>query len=137
MHHFHICGHFRSFAGKEIFIFFLFSLYPSIIAMEIGSLQSDLTILRLHMQAVCYSIVFSEDRTAQRHTVESWNRMGLVIDGQIVLILCPNLHLVEPDFAFARISCYIRQQLKSLCRLQCYIEQAPCLCITLTFKLIL
>jgi hypothetical protein len=76
--------------------------------MEIDSLQSDLAIfLRLHMQAVCYSIVFSEDRTAQRHTVESWNRMGLVTDGQIVLILCPNLHLVEPDFAFARISCYI------------------------------
>jgi hypothetical protein len=71
MHHFHICGHFRSFAGKEIFIFFLFSLYPSIIAMEIDSLQSDLTIfLRLHMQAVCYSTVFSEDRTAQRHCGE-------------------------------------------------------------------
>jgi hypothetical protein len=106
--------------------------------MEIDSLQSDLAIfLRLHMQAVCYSIVFSEDRTAQRHTVESWNRMGLVTDGQIVLILCPNLHLVEPDFAFARIRCYIGQQLKSLCRLQGYIEQEPCPCITSTFKLML
>jgi hypothetical protein len=68
---FSYCGHFLSFAGKEIFIFFLFSLYPSIIAMEIDSLQSDLAIfLRLHMQAVCYSIVFSEDRTAQRHNGE-------------------------------------------------------------------
>jgi hypothetical protein len=103
--------------------------------MEIDSLQSDLTIfLSLHMQAVCYSIVFSEDRTAQRHTLESWNRMGLVIDGQIVLILCPHLHLVEPDFAFARISCYIGQQLQYLCRPQGCIEQEPCPCITSTFK---
>jgi hypothetical protein len=33
--------------------------------------------------------------------------MQLVIDGQNVLKLCPNLYLVEPDFAFARSSIII------------------------------
>jgi hypothetical protein len=71
---------------------------------------------------------------------ESWNEMQLVIDGQNVLKLCPNLYLVEPDFAFARSSIIISnigQQLKYLCRLQGYIWQEHSPCITTdTFKLI-
>jgi hypothetical protein len=69
------------------------------------------------MQAVCYSIVFSHDNCTEIHTtVESWNRMGLVIDGQIVLMLCPNLYLVESNFAFARINCYSSSNLCVDCK---------------------
>ncbi len=71
---------------------------------------------------------------------ESWNEMQLVIDGQNVLKLCPNLYLVEPDFAFARsfiIISNIGQQLKYFRRLQGYIWQEHSPCITTdTFKLI-
>jgi len=88
------------------------------------------------MHAVCYSIIFFGDRRTEAHNpVESWNRMGLVIDGQNVLVQISIL--VEPNFAIARSSITISnngQQLKSLSRPQ----GQHSLCITrCTFKLIL
>jgi hypothetical protein len=92
------------------------------------------------MHAVCYSIIFFGDRRTEAHNpVESWNRMGLVIDGQNVqmLLLVQISILVEPSFAIARSSIMISnngQQLKSLSRPQ----GQHSLCITrCTFKLIL
>jgi hypothetical protein len=90
--------------------------------------------------SLLYHFLWRQNYIDTHNPAESWNKMQLAIDGQNVLKLCPNLYLVEPDFAFARSSIIISnivQQLKYLCRLQGYSSQEHSPCITTdTFKLI-
>lgn len=98
IHHFHICGHFLLvFRGGKLYHLH-FSLYPSLIAMEIDSLVRFGYVFKgcICMLFATQSFCF-EDRTTEAHNpVESWNRMGLVIDGQNVL--CPNLYFGGTQF---------------------------------------
>ncbi len=97
-------------SGEENCIIFHFSLYPSLIAMEIDSLVRFGYVFK-----GCVCMLFAtpsfcfEDRTTEAHNPkESWNRMGLVIDGQNVL--CPNLYFGGTQFCHCQEFHHNQQQ---------------------------